>query len=371
MVRTLLLLALVGGGLRAQSPDFEMPGRIQDLRAAAQRDSNDPATHYVLALGYWKMELFDQADSQFRLAMRLDADFAPPYVGLFAMTYGRWPALWEGGPKLPADVKRRGDEADRLLRQALTLDPLVDLWPIGTVLPSRGISRAASELFSGHYLTVYSNLGPLVRLMPRDSLPGEALLFHGLAAEHVGLDSEAQADFQALVDQVASIEHANRTVVIPVGAADYDYLLAWVMVRRGQSPAAVKYLHDALVADAGLYEAHTVLAEIAEAGEDWTDAIAERRAAADADPDNSRLLVYLAGTLMNAGRDSEAEAPIRQAVAANPRDFRAQFVLGSVEMHLHKNAEARAAYNAVVALAPSRYRTLADASRRRLAALPQ
>jgi len=388
MVRTWVLLTLgAAAGLPAQGPGFILPMKVQDMWAAAQRDSNDPAVHYNLGLGYWNGELYENADSQFRMAIRLDADFAPAYLALFAMAYARWPELWKEDPKLPPDIQSKREEADRFAEHAFVSDPLVDLTPLSAALPPvpavvysdpriarlwDRLERWYYELCRGDYRSAYTHLEQQIAgAASRNRVPLFILWHHGIAAAHLGLDSIAELDFQTLADRVDSTQDRNAILHFPIGAADYDYVLASLMIRRGQAPGAVRYLHAALVANAGLYQAHTLLATVAEAGQDWDDAIAERRAAIDVDPGNSRLLTYLGATLMSAGRDSEAEAPLRQAVSLDARDFRAAFVLGVDEMHLGKKADARNALTAAIALTPSRYAGVLEDAKRRLTSLTQ
>jgi len=374
MIRVLLALMAAAPGLAAQIPDFDLPFTVPQLESTAVHDSNDAAAHYNLALGYWQRERFDDAEAQFRLAMRLDADFAPSYLGLFAMVHQHWPDLWTDPRQLPPDVRKKADEVDPMVRQAFVTDPMLDLAPLEVAEPWVRFWPGFRDLLDGDYASAYAILSrELQRYPPRDSTIDDRLLWHGIAAEHLHLDSIARIDFQHLVDVAQSLERSTRGLGgrVPLRTADFEYLLARTLVRLGKTPEAVRYFHEALTADAGLYAAHSRLAEIAEAGEDWDDAIAERRAAVDVSPGNGRLLVYLGATLANAGRPSEAETVLRQAVSEDSRNFRAEYVLGVVEMKLGKQGEARAALTAALALTPSRFATILEDSKRRLQTLAQ
>lgn len=383
MIQLLLLSALtVAGGLEVQSPDFDLPIGLPQLEAAARNDSNDAAAHYNLALGYWKSERDSEAEREFRAAIRLDPDFAPPFVGLYALTQWRW-AYWRTRRSaLPPEAKRQLEDVEPMFWHALVTDPLVDLKPLGAALPPvpidpmgraawEAFGRGPYDLYDGDYQAAFSELSKLISSYPhQDRIPAHLLLWRGLAAEHLGLDTTARADFQRLSDRATTLDTTNEILHFPTNAADYDYLLGLALMRVGRTPEAVRYFHNALVADAGLYEAHSRLAEIAEAGEDWEDAVAERRAAADANPEDSHLLMYLGATLLKSGQSADAEAPLRQAVVQNPRDFQSQFVLGIVELRLGKNAEARTALTAAVAQTPSRYQAILQDARKRLASIP-
>ena len=94
-------------------------------------------------------------------------------------------------------------------------------------------------------------------------------------------------------------------------------------------------------------------------------AVAERRAAVNANPDDASLLMDLGRTLAKARNLGEAEQALHQAMDANPRDARVPYYLGRVEEQLNKPADARTAYTRFLSLAPSRYATqIADAKQR-------
>ena len=221
-------------------------------------------------------ERFDEAETQFRLSMRLDPDFAPPFLGLFAMTYARWPKLWDWKPDVPADVLKKQEEVDRMLRHALVTDPLVDLRPLGAaqrpvppliyLVPELRdwydtYGRGFNDLYDGKYSSALAVLNRLIAITPRrDSVSSNLLLWHGIAALHLRFDSVARRDFQRLANRESARANSDSLIFFPVQTADYDYLLATALYRTGDGPGAVQYYHSALLADAGLYVARTKLA---------------------------------------------------------------------------------------------------------------
>jgi Flp pilus assembly protein TadD len=128
-------------------------------------------------------------------------------------------------------------------------------------------------------------------------------------------------------------------------------------------------LKETIANDLGLYMAHVHLAELYEQYQMWTEAIAERHRAIEANPDDPTLTRDLGATLLHAGRAAEAEPVLHQAMEANPRDPSAPYTLGVIEQQLNKPVDARAVLTRFLAMAPSKDPRIADA-RDRLAKLP-
>jgi Flp pilus assembly protein TadD len=101
----------------------------------------------------------------------------------------------------------------------------------------------------------------------------------------------------------------------------------------------------------------------------FPQAVAERRAAVSADPDDPSLLLDLGKTLAHANQWIDAEKALRDAVDANPRDPRPHYFLGIIEQHQNKAQEARTAFNDFIALAPTRYAPQVADAKQRLNAL--
>jgi Flp pilus assembly protein TadD len=135
----------------------------------------------------------------------------------------------------------------------------------------------------------------------------------------------------------------------------------------GRFDQAIPTFKRTLEFDVGLYVAHVQLARIYSAARLWDDAIQERRAAVDANAEDSDLYLELGATLLQAGRTAEAEEPLRRAADMNPRDSRVPYMLGMVLTQLDKDSEARWAFQRFLDMAPSTYRTQIEEVRGRLA----
>jgi Tfp pilus assembly protein PilF len=140
---------------------------------------------------------------------------------------------------------------------------------------------------------------------------------------------------------------------------------------RAGSPAVAKAaLREALLIDLTLYQAHSRLAEIAEAQGQVEEAIDERRSAIGIAPDIARLHVELGITLLQAGRPAEAKDALAEAVAIAPRDPVAQLFLFQAAMMLADRPTATRALAALEISAPARNREQVADARVRLAELP-
>jgi tetratricopeptide (TPR) repeat protein len=174
---------------------------------------------------------------------------------------------------------------------------------------------------------------------------------------------------QWLVDRSQRREASDTMFRVPLRTNEYRYVLAFVKQRAGDLNGAVAGYQDAITNDLGLFPAHIRIAEIYEGSRQWTQAIAARRHAIDASPDDPSLQLDLGWTLVKAGQFAEAETELSEAVRRAPRDARAPYYLALVQQQLGKTADAKQSFQRFIAIAPSRYeRQIADA-RTRLATL--
>lgn len=204
-----------------------------------------------------------------------------------------------------------------------------------------------------------------------DRLLNYMLFWHGLAAAQDSQHNDAVLDFGRLLSRYESAEVSTKdsTLHVPLRVNEFRYIYGVMNQRAGRFEIAVDQYRQALQNDIGLYMAHVRLAQLYESRNMLPQAVNERRAAVNANPDDASLLTDLGQTLARANQWPEAEQALRDAIAANPRDPRPHYFLGIVEQRLNKIPEARAALGDFVNLAPSRYaRQVADA-KQRLAAL--
>jgi Flp pilus assembly protein TadD len=139
--------------------------------------------------------------------------------------------------------------------------------------------------------------------------------------------------------------------------------------RAGAYTEAIDLYRQSVENDVGLYMAHVHLADVYEDHQMIGDAVSERRAAVNANPDDPTLLLDLGKTLARAGQFPEAEQAFRDAITANVRDPRPHYYLGVVAQHESKLDLARTAFMDFISLAPSRYTQQVADAKQRLATL--
>lgn len=378
---------LTGSPLAAQR--IALPAKLPELETRARQDSNDAAAQYNVALGYWNEKRWDDADSALHRAIRIDPQFAMAYVALAALPYQRRSQLAdeEYDHRVPPEWEPRIRESERLYRQAMMIDPLVDVRLGFVILPNETGYKTSLQVlfgdwlndyvegvvryFDGKYQQSYDDFQRVVYQIKGDQhaerMWNTLLFWHGLAAAQVGKNADAVWDFQKILNRHLDAESRARdsTLSVPLQTNEFRYLLAVMNQRAGNLNEATQLYRQAIENDVGLYMAHVRLAQIYETANLWDQAVAERRAAVNASPDNPSLLVDLGRTLANARRTLEAEQTFRQAMDANPRDARIPYYLGRIEEQLSKPTDARAAYTRFLSIAPSRYATqIADAKQR-------
>lgn len=388
----IVLTALVAGAVSAQR--IKLPASLGDLEKAAVRDSNDAAAHYNVALAYWNAKRWDDADSALHRAVRLDPRFAAAYMALSALPYARHSDLADDvtNDRVPDDLKRDVETSDRLYRQAVMIDPLVEV-RIGDVIRPRSTPYldvvqqlfgesvrdyldGLDQYYMGRYQEAYDRFQRVVLETKgdrhTDRLWNTLLYWHGLAAAQVHKNEDAVWDISTILDRYEDLERAKQdtTLHVPLRTNEFRYLLAFMKQRAGQFNEAIELYRKALENDIGLYMGHVRLAQIYEDHNMLPQAVAERRAAINANPDDPSLETDLGKTLARAGQWVDAEHALQDAVSANPRDPRPHYFLGIVEQQQHKSAEARAALSDFIALAPSRYAPQVADAKQRLAALP-
>src|SRR5438552_18487190 len=123
-----------------------------------------------------------------------------------------------------------------------------------------------------------------------DSVWDGLLWLHALAAAHSDHLPEAIADAEALLRRNLAHERADSTRVTPLRTNEYRYMLAALNQRAGHLDDAERGYEETATNDLGNYMAHVQLARIHEARRDWTHAIAERRAAVNANPADHTLV---------------------------------------------------------------------------------
>lgn len=375
---------------------IKMSVKVPELETRVKQDSNDAAAHYNLALGYWSEKRYDEAEKQLRAAIQVEPRFAVAHLGLAYLPYARRSKLFDEvyEDEVPAEWKPKLEEADREFRHAFMIDPLVDLRIIGAVTPSSpdfvGITKAWGEAWGlylqgyvdcqeGKYEDCNGRFAAFIKSIDGDRfddrIPDAVYWYKGLAAAHIGKYDDALAHFRMLMnrDSIRIKEREKKGYDPPLSLRtnEYRYTLATINQAAGHLTEARQLYQEAVANDIGLYMAHVQLAGLAEMERDFPTAIAERRRAVDANPDDPSLLTDLGVTLGKAGQMEEAVATLERAADANPRDSRPLYWLGIGYTQLNRIPDARQSFTHFIEMAPTRYDKQIAAAKDRLAKLPQ
>jgi len=377
----------------AAAQRIKLTASLGDLEKAARKDSNDAAAHYNVALAYWNAKRWDDADSALHRAIRVDPDFAASYVALSFLPYARRSTLAdeENERRVPDEWRPILEESGRMYRRAFMIDPLVELRLGDAVFPrSTAFLDVLKRLFGeweadyqdgldqyymGRYEEAYVRFQRVYNELNAASHAGRLwntlLFWHGLSAAQVHKEDEAVWDFATILNRYLDTEEKMKdsTLRVPLRTNEFRYILAVMKQRAGQFNEAIDLYRQAVESDIGLYMAHVHLAQIYEDHGMLPQAVAERRAAVNANPDDASLLLDLGKTLAHANQWIDAEKALEDAVNANPRDPRPHYFLGIVEQHQNKAQEARSAFTEFIALAPTRYAPQVADARQRLNAL--
>jgi tetratricopeptide (TPR) repeat protein len=378
--RLLLLVALaVLGGITdgAAQKKLKSSPAIDSLEPKAKADSNDAVVHYDLAMAYWKVKRYDDAERELHEAVTIAPQYAEAYFALSSLAEARGQKYWKRVEKEkgPSAVQAAFDSGARYYRKAFLLNPLVDLriqQKVDEISEIRdGIyiiriwwlkpyTKSLNLIREGRYDQAFKLLDQIKKDEKAGdrgrNLPEGILWYHGLTAAHLKRFDDAIETLAVLTGMAVAEEKAESSLaMVPLHANDFRYALATMLYLAGQNQHAAPTFRRALEFDVGLYTAHVQLARMLEAEGQWDEAVQERRAALDANPDDPVLLTDLAQTLMRAGHLEEAADLVQNAMAANPRDPHAPYLAGAIALRLDRKQDARKAFERFLAVAPSRY----------------
>ncbi|HKV73877.1 MAG TPA: tetratricopeptide repeat protein [Gemmatimonadales bacterium] len=362
--RALALLAVLAGTagpLAAQK--VIVNAKLEDLQAAALKDSCDPAAHYNLAMGYWSKKNYVQADSSLRRAIAIDAQFADAYLAL-SVVHSRDGDFRDRIRKERGDsgFKRWEHENESYATKAYMLDPLVDIRILGAITKTYGsnrVIRAFENLYTGKYQEAYTEFSEDMAFFTEttipDSVPPLLIWFHSLTAARTGNYGPAIQDLDVMARIVAKLSSTSDVPDLSLTAAEIQYMKASYQLKSGAPGDALKGFQFVASLDAGNYMAHVQMARIYESVRDYPKALAERTNALNINPEDASLMLDRGITLGKSGDMAQAETQLEQAEEANPRDTRILFWLGIAQAEQGKKDSARDSFNAFLSRAPSRF----------------
>src|SRR5512143_278883 len=211
---------------------IKLSASLADLEKAARKDSNDAAAHYNVALAYWNAKRWDDVDSALQRAVRLEPRFAAAYMALAELPYARRPQLLEEEfeHRVPDDWRSRIDESERRYRQAVLIDPLVEVRIGYVMLPTQGQFQTSLAVlfgdwiddyvegedmyFGGRYQEAYDRFQRVYNEIKAGThsnrLWNTLLYWHGLSAAQIQKHDDAIWDFGAILDRFENAEERAR-----------------------------------------------------------------------------------------------------------------------------------------------------------------
>ena len=364
-------LAAFPGAAAAQKVIVTEPLTVLESRARA--DSNDPAAHYNVAMGYLSAKRFDDAERELRDAVAIDARFADAWLAL-SLVHDLDDSYWKKLRRTGGDSAIRiAVEAERRhAARAFLIDPMVDVRILGGTMYSSKVGRlsqAVTALVEGRYDEAAAKLDKEIASWGRggslEKVPSGLLWLGSLASSRAGRPDDAIAHLQELLSRFTREAAKDSADATPLAANEHRYVIATLHQRAGRTADATRLYREVLENDVSNYMAHVQLARMHEAAKEWDAAVTERRRAADTHPEDPSLLLDLGITLGRAGRFGDAVTALEQAAAGNARDARPWYWLGIAHLQENRRDDAKAAFAKFVSLAPSRYdRQLATARQR-------
>lgn len=392
-------LSLVAGPAAGQGTHRLTDRGLDSLRADAAIDSVDAQSWYRLGLGLWEKRQFDAADSAFRRALRFQPWHAGAHLALAVLPGSR-------GDRYLQDLFDRvgRDSALAILKaalrngaEAMTLDPRLDLAPLGflkddqlvvdrTSITFGGITfssyydipalkqmrRATRALIQGHPDSAFGILADaLARRRHDQTMDDQFVALYASTALRSGHADAAVSGYRELAQRAGRREataHGSPVIDIgPIGNVRGDYLLLYgiAAAEAHQREVAEAAFREALLTDITLYQAHAQLAELAEEAGDLPAALTERRAAIAVSPESARPYLDLGITLLQAGQPRAAEDTLTEAAVRLPWDPGIQLFLFQAALAAGDRAMAQRALDALDLFAPRRnHDQVLDAHRR-------
>ena len=391
---TLFCAALVVAPVPSAAQRIKLPVKLPELERLAAESPYDAASQYNVGLGYWSAKNYDGAEKAFEQAITLDARFAAAHLALAYLPYARRPDLWKeiGTQDVPAEWLPAVQEMGRRYRTAFVVDPFVDLRIVGAVEPPKDVRwvtdpylsafyemvfQGFDDFRSGDYPSAYRRFNKLADdwavagKKNIANLPGELLWYRGLAASLIDKPDEAARDVGELLRRSQSAEADSLLKLIPLRTNEYRYLLGSIHARSEKLVQAAE-LFDAVVAeDIGMYMAWVQLANVYERLGLMDKALAARRSAVDANPEDHTSMVELAETQVRAGRAADAKQTLDAVIATDPHNIRALYIAGIIAAATGDTAAGRAHFEQFLKDVPPRYANEIADVRKRIAALQQ
>lgn len=253
------------------------------------------------------------------------------------------------------------DEAEAQFRLALRLDPQYALawYNLGGVLQDKGELNDAVDAyrnarqFAPDLTAASNNLALALQALGHTD---EAITVLAQVLSRHPDDADGYRKLAALLEADGRDEGAwqcyARAIALAPGVADTAYRAGLVLRRLGKPYEAVTHFRFAVDADDSHAQAYNELGNVQLQLGQQADALKSYTTAVTKQPDFADAFSNLGNALLLAGSIAEAESACLRAVELAPTLPEAQFNLGNVLRAAHRQEAAIAAYRQAVALRP-------------------
>ena len=274
-----------------------------------------------LGVEYYKGKRFDEAEAEYREAIRLMYENPTPHINL-AMMYQR---------------KKRYEEAVTECRAALQIRPdyAEAYTTLGNIYTAMENHKAALAEYRNALRAQPLNPGTLVSLGSAYQKLGNYTEAEAAIREALHLKQEfpeAHAELGTLYDKMGDSEKAaeefRRALALKPDFTEARINMGSLYSRKGDMPHAIEELRTAFDRDPDSAEAHYRLGVLYSSEGRFPDAVREYLAALRLDQDHAQALDGLGALLGMAGKYAEAEEMLKRAIALNPDYADAHYNLG-------------------------------------------
>ena len=190
----------------------------------------------------------------------------------------------------------------------------------------------------------------------------QAYVYRAKATYYLRQYDTTAAILQAAIGRI-DLRDTSRLLQRYFSRTIFTYALGLAYQLGHRDSAATAAFQRTLTENLGFYMAHLHLGVEALATHDTATAISEARLAAEIQPNDPAVQLFLGSTLLKSGHASEAVGPLRAAIAADPYYAWPYYYLGQACEGIHDTAGALAGYRGYLARAKRRESLREDAER--------
>ncbi len=331
--------ALIERG-QIQIEDGHLADAISTLQGVTKNDPSNALAHYYLGNALEKQQSLENAESEWREAVRLRPDLPEPQRALAssAMRRGDMPGLEQAANEITrlqpgspdgyalraiSDINRKlFTEAERNVRDAIQVAPSspVGYSELGNLRFVQKKYKEAETAYRDALVRDYSFTDALRGLMNTYLAQGQIDKAVDAASAQIA-KSPINADFYDLLgtllfrnkkDLGGAEEALRKSVELNKNNVDAVIKLGQVQAANGKVDQAIATYQRSLQLNPREVKFHILLGELYESREDWTDAAEAYRRALVIKPENPVASGNLAYVMMQSGQNSDLALSLAQ-----------------------------------------------------------